>query len=241
MTQRFLGALQFLTVWPVHGKTAPPGESAIFFPLIGALLGASAGGIMFLCSHVFTKPLAAMLAIAWLIAVTGCLHEDGLADVADAIRSGRTREKMMLILKDSRIGTYGSVVLIVSILLRWQALAQCRINPFYVLTAVVVLSRATLVVLAATTTPAGDGLGRAFHSGISRWALSANVAQSLAIGFLIGWRNAIALLFASGMVILLARRWFSQRLGGVNGDCLGAACQTAETINLLILAWQPSF
>ena len=241
MTERFLGALQLLTIWPVHGKTAPLGESAIFFPLIGALLGASAGGIMFFSSRAFIEPLPAMLATAWLIAITGCLHEDGLADVADAVRSGRSREKMMLILKDSRIGTYGAVVLIVSIVLRWQALAQCRTNVVYALAAALALSRTTLVVLAATTASTGKGLGYAFHSGLSRSTLLVAVVQAIAFSFLAGWRYAIALLFASGMVVVLARRWFLQRLGGANGDCLGAACQTAETINLLILAWRPSF
>ncbi len=85
MIKRFLGALQFLTILPIPGDTAPASESAIFFPLVGALLGASAGAILLTGN--------ALLVIAWLLIATGCIHEDGLADVADAFRAGRSREK----------------------------------------------------------------------------------------------------------------------------------------------------
>ena len=241
MTERFLGALQFLTIWPVHGKTAPLGKSAVFFPLTGVLLGAATGGVMLLCARGFAKSIAATLAIAWLIAITGCLHEDGLADVADAIRAGRTREKMMLILKDSRIGPYGAVALLVSILLRIGALMHCQLNPVTALSAALGLSRTALVLLAAITAATGEGLGRMFTSGLSRPVVAATLAQAIAFSFVTGWHYSIALLLATAIVIILARAWFGRRLGGVNGDCLGATCQAVETINLLILAWQPSF
>jgi adenosylcobinamide-GDP ribazoletransferase len=230
------GAIQFLTVIPIRGRTASPGESAIFFPIIGALLGATAG----LFVH---GPLGALLAIAYLCAITGCLHEDGLADVADAVRAGRSREKILAILKDSRIGTYGAAALIVSILLRWQALAQCRINPIYGLAAALALSRTSMVALAAITPPVGEGLANAFFASLrlGERRFFFVLAQALALPFLAGWPHAIVMILASAAVILLARAWFLKRIGGVNGDCLGATCQAVETVNLLLLTWQPSF
>ena len=73
----FLGALQFLTIVPVRTKQTALGKSAIFFPITGALLGLSAAGVVSIGG-----PVASLLAIAWLMAITGCLHEDGIADVA---------------------------------------------------------------------------------------------------------------------------------------------------------------
>src|SRR4051794_34735753 len=131
MINRLLAAMQFLTVFPIARNTAAPSQAAVFFPLTGALLGASAGAI-FSGSRIWFHPsMAALLSLAWLVIITGCLHEDGLADVADAFRAGRSREKILLILKDSRIGTYGAVALIVTFLIRWQALAGIRTNPLY--------------------------------------------------------------------------------------------------------------
>ena len=241
MIARLLGALQFLTVWPVHTTTASPGESAIFFPVIGVLLGASAGGVLLVANHAMGESIASLLAIAWLAMVTGCLHEDGLADVADAVRVGRSREKILSILKDSRIGTYGAVALIVSIALRWQSLAVCRINPAYALVASVGLSRSALVLLGGTTSPFGGGLGSSFAASISRTALVAAALQAAVISLPAGWRYAAAMLLADAAVVLVARLWFLRRLGGINGDCLGATGQAVETINLLILACRLSF
>jgi adenosylcobinamide-GDP ribazoletransferase len=249
MIERFLGAVQFLTVLPVRGRTASPGAAAVFFPLVGAMLGASAGFVLSICSAGLGQPMGALLAVAWLMAITGCLHEDGLADVADAVRAGRTREKMMAILKDSRIGTYGAVALVLSVAVRWQALAQTAVHPVSGveagLAAAVGLSRTSLVALAALTPGIGTGLGQAFAADCSRGVLISAVAQAVAIAGLaavfMGGRYAFAMLAASGTIVWCARSWFTRRLGGVNGDCLGATCQAVEMVNMVILAWHPSF
>jgi adenosylcobinamide-GDP ribazoletransferase len=231
----FLGALQFLTIVPVRAKAAALANSAIFFPIVGALLGLSAAGVVSIGG-----PLAALLAIIWLMASTGCLHEDGLADVADAFRAGRSREKIMLILKDSRIGTYGAVALVGSTLLRWQALVQCSIDPIRALPAVLALSRASLVAMAHFAPPVGEGLGQEFAHGCTRTITALVIAQAIAFSFLAGWRLAMAMTLVSSLTIVLARTYFLRRLGGVNGDCLGATCVVVETVNLVILSWRPS-
>lgn len=245
MIKRWLGALQFLTVLPIRGSTAANGDAAVFFPLAGALLGASAGMVLLACSPGLGRPLSAWLALAWLVAITGCVHEDGLADVADAVRAGRSREKMMQILKDSRIGVYGAIALIVTIAVRRQALAQSAVNPVAGLAAALALSRASMVGLAALAPPAGTGLGQAFAAACSRNVLVMVAAQSIALAGLAaiftGWRSAAAMVLATAAIVWVARFYFTRRLGGVNGDCLGATCQIVETVNLVILAWHPSF
>src|SRR5262249_9343342 len=115
-----LGAVSFLTILRVPSDTAP-GQAAAFFPLIGGALGAAGAAIFVGTAYVLPSSLAALLAVAFWSAISGVIHEDGLADVADALRAGRTQEKMLAILKDSRIGTFGAVAIVVSIIARWQA------------------------------------------------------------------------------------------------------------------------
>ncbi|MCU1328713.1 MAG: cobalamin synthase [Bryobacterales bacterium] len=236
MIDRFLAGLQFLTVLPIPGKTASPGRAAVFFPLTGALLGASGGAVFYASRAAFGVSVASLLTIAWLVVITGCLHEDGLADVADAFRAGRSREKILLILKDSRIGTYGAVALIVSLGVRWQALADCRTNPIYGLIAALTLSRTAMVALGCFAPTAGEGLGREFVNGLSGNVGGLAMVQGLLTAFLVGWRYAAPLLLSTIFIVLLARMYFVRRLGGVTGDCLGATCQIVETVNLVILS-----
>ena len=257
MTVRFLAAVQFLTVLPVRRDTGRAGRGAVFYPLVGGLLGASAGAVLMLSEVGLGRPLSALLALGWLLVVTGCLHEDGLADVADAVRAGRTREKMMAILKDSRIGTYGAVALILSVAVRWQAMAemaqpmpqlmaqpmaQLMAQPVAGLAAAVSLSRMSLVALAGIAPAVGSGMGQAFALDCSRKVVSLVVVQAVAMAgaavWFTGWRPALAMIAATALVVLLARAYFVRRLGGVNGDCLGATCQVVEMVNLVILAWR---
>jgi adenosylcobinamide-GDP ribazoletransferase len=102
-----------------------------------------------------------------------------------------------------------------------------------------------MVLLGATTPSAGEGLGALFVKQISRRAAWAALAQALLfavlVGYLIGWKPAAVMITADFFVIQLARMYFLRRLGGVNGDCLGATCQVVETMNLIVLAWQPFY
>ena len=241
MTVRFLAAVQFLTVLPVRRDTGRAGRGAVFYPLVGGLLGASAGAVLMLSEVGLGRPLSALLALGWLLVVTGCLHEDGLADVADAVRAGRTREKMMAILKDSRIGTYGAVALIISVAVRWQAMAEMP-QPVAGLATAVSLSRMSLVALAGIAPAVGSGMGQAFALDCSRKVVSLVVVQAVAMAgaaaWFTGWRPALGMIAATALVVLLARAYFVRRLGGVNGDCLGATCQVVEMVNLVILAWR---
>lgn len=240
MIRRFLAAVQFLTVLPVPRSTATPGQAAVFFPFIGVLLGALSGAVFMASEAHLTPSVSALLALAFLLIATGCLHEDGLADVADAIRAGRTQEKMFAILKDSRIGTYGALVLITTVLVRWQAIAAIRINPVYGLAAALALSRSALVLLAAAAEPAGDGLGKSFAVSLSRPAVAGVVLQAILFASLGGPLRGLAMLGSNALIIFIARQWFTTRLGGVNGDCLGATSQAVETVNLVILSWRHS-
>ncbi|MBV9761495.1 MAG: adenosylcobinamide-GDP ribazoletransferase [Acidobacteriaceae bacterium] len=243
--RRFAGSFQFLTVLPIHGETSSPGDAAVFFPLTGAVLGAFAGVVAKYGSMAFGASLGSLAALACLLCISGGLHEDGLADVADAIRAGRSRERMLEILKDSRIGTYGASALILFSLLRWQSIESMAAPLIVGICVAVGLSRASMVVIAGCTAPVGAGLGHAFAAACHKGTLFAVLFQSAVLlaglGWYGGWGRALAVAGACAAASATMREWFKRRLGGVNGDCLGATCVMVETAALLVMACQKSF
>lgn len=239
MIRRFLGAVQFLTVIPIHGSTGSPGHSAVFFPAIGALLGVVSGGLLQIAGRPFGSSLAALIALTVVILLSGGLHEDGLADCADALRAGRTRERMLAILKDSRIGVYGALALIIVLAIRWQALTRLSSHPVLAVAGILAMSRGSMVLLASITPRAGEGLGASFAADVSRGTTVLVALQVIAASVLCGWRSLPVLVVTLGTVVA-AKAYFTHRLGGITGDCLGATCSVVEAANFLVLAWQPS-
>jgi adenosylcobinamide-GDP ribazoletransferase len=233
----FLAAVSFLTIIPVNGKSVPPGRAAIFFPVLGALLGAAGAGLFIAVSLVLPVSLAALLTVTFWTVISGVLHEDGLADVADAMRAGRTREKMIAILKDSRIGTYGAVAIVLSLVARWQALEHVpAAHLLFVCILAQAVPRAAMVALAWVSRPSGDGLGLAFTSSLTTIGALVAIAQGLAASMLLGWRAGLLIVAGAYLIVRGARAYFYKRIGGVNGDCLGATEQLLEIFILVLFA-----
>ena len=222
-------ALQFLTILPVPATAQKPGEAAWAFPLVGALLG-------LLCVGILPLKLGPILAMVLLSIITGGLHEDGLADVCDAIRAYRAPERMHQILKDSRIGAHGALALVASFIFRWQALSLVASDRWPAVVSAYGLSRAQMVFLAAGSPAAGDGLGASFAASLSRRAVYIVALESLLLGVLAGWPAGPILLGANVILLLLVRHWFLARLGGVTGDCMGFLSVASEAVSLGVLA-----
>ncbi|MEJ7607701.1 MAG: adenosylcobinamide-GDP ribazoletransferase [Bryobacteraceae bacterium] len=231
MTASLLGAVQFLTIIPIHRETAPLGRSAVFFPLVGAAIGV-AGAI------VFKTTGSPLLVLAFWALLTGGLHEDGFADVADAFRAGRPAEKIHTILKDSRIGAHGALALIFSTLIRWQALTDIGIDAVPGLAVAQALPRAALVLLAWIAPPAGTGLGFHFSQTLSTPIAIMAIGQGIIFALACGWRLGAILVAGSAAIVFLAARYFVRRIGGITGDCLGATAYMVETFCLLVLTCQ---
>lgn len=236
MIRTFLAAVSFLTILPV-ATSIPPGRAAAFFPLTGAILGAAGAGVMIAASFVLPISIAALITVAFWTVVSGVLHEDGLADVADAMRAGRSRAKMLAILKDSRIGTYGAVAIVLSIVARWQALQHvpaARILMVCIIAQAV--PRAAMVVLAWISRPSGDGLGLAFLSSLNTTGAILALIQGLIASMLLGWRPGLLIIAGTYLIVRGARAYFYKRIGGINGDCLGATEQLLEIFILILFA-----
>lgn len=234
--RRLLGAVQFLTVLPVRGATAEPGQAAIYFPVVGALIGWAGCGLFLLAREWLNPPLAAALVLVFWIAVSGALHEDGLADVADAFRGYRSASRILEILKDPRIGVFGALALMLALFLRWQALPsiQTPLLPSFV--ASQAIPRAGLVILGYVARPVGSGMGLRFCRHLTAQVVFAVSMQGVLAALWCGVRPGLAIVCIGAAIVVAARLFFDRRLGGINGDCLGATAQVMEVAILLLLA-----
>lgn len=229
-------ATSFLTRIPVGGSVAEGdlGRAVAWFPVVGAGVGLASGAMYAGASALLPAPVAAVLALALAVGITGAFHEDGLADTADAIGIPRDREEALRILKDPRLGTFGVCSLVLGLLVRAAGIAALAPGvALAVLPAAHALGRAGAVTLLARA-PAGDGLGAAYGAaaGVPRivLAVAAGAAVSVATLGATSVPAALAVAVACAVLASVARR----RLGGVTGDVLGAAQQLGEMAVLLV-------
>ena len=239
MIGRFLGAVQYLTIIPVRARTASPGQSAVFFPLVGALLGAAGGWLLDIGRGYVPFTLLALIVLALWSLITGGLHEDAVADVADAFRAWRSPEKIHEILKDSRVGAHGALALVVLVLVRWQALSSIALDAVAGLAAALAVGRASVVALSWTAPAAGSASAAQFRATLTGRTAVAVLIQAIAIAFWPGPMTAVFLLCGGALLTLLARVYFVRRIGGVTGDCLGATEQLVETWCLMVYTCRP--
>jgi adenosylcobinamide-GDP ribazoletransferase len=232
-----MAAVTFLTRVPLP-VTAPTPSMLPWFPVVGALVGLLAAGAYALASFAVPPLLAAALAVAASILITGALHEDGLADAADAWGGASNREDALRILRDPAHGTYGVLAIVVTVVVRAAALGSMEpALAVAILPPVHAISRGVIVGLLSTTPPArDDGLARAVTTSSSTIgaALAIGVTAVLGIGLLRAWFvPAAALVIAAGLLV----RWLAtRRIGGITGDVLGAAEQLAEGCLLILFA-----
>lgn len=240
-------AFVFLTRIPVGGRPFSAAEwraAPAHFPAVGAAVALLAALVFALAAP--AGPLTAgLLAVLASSAVTGALHEDGLADTADALGGPAPPARVREILKDPRVGSFGALALVSSVLLRaalLAALAPAVLGPLVLAHG---LSRATPAVLLAelpyvteperSRSPGVSRAGRAEALGAVAWS-GALVAAVLLTGTASPWGVALALTGLTAATALLART-FRRRVGGLTGDLLGAAQQVGECTVLLALAW----
>lgn len=238
----FAAAVQFLTRFPVPTLSGfEPrwmDQAAGYFPLASLSVAAVSAAVLWSASMVLPGALPAMLAIAAGIAATGAFHEDGLADTFDGLGGGHTREQRLAIMKDSRIGTYGTCALGFALALKVASLAAM---PVMIAVAALFAAHAggrMIPVVASAVLPyGGDTVGakvQPIEPPPSRltFALLTGLAPFLMLPF---WAALGALavgILASGLIFWRALR----SIGGHTGDVLGAAEQAFEVAVLVTLA-----
>lgn len=248
---RLIGvALQFLTRVPVRVGFDPSwlNQSARHFPLVGALVGALGALVLWAASLVFPQSVAVGLSMVATVLLTGAFHEDGLADTCDALGGAVSRERALEIMKDSRIGTYGALGLL--LVLGLKAATLVALPPVWAMAALLLahtVSRTAAVALIRLLPYAGDvsqAKAKPLAERISTGGLLVALAWALAAGLALiawqpGWWPMVATAWAMAVLGAWAcGRWFVRRLGGITGDALGATQQLTELAVLLgWLAW----
>lgn len=239
----FQVAVQYFTRLPVPAMAdfdpAWLNHSARYFPLVGWLVGGLSALVFWLASQHWDGAVAAGLALACSALVTGAFHEDGLADTFDALGGNVSRERALEIMRDSRIGSYGSLALLLNTGLRWAALAGLSASAG---------ALALLMLHPAARGGAATLMARLDYvrDDDSKAKPVARPQSLRAMGWMLLWGGlptlllglaspmaALAGLAAVALVHAGCARWYRRRLGGYTGDALGAAEQLGETAFLL--------
>lgn len=233
-------ALRFLTAVPIPGlppmKEANIARSIAAFPLAGLAIGAFGVGVGWVSGWLWGPELQAiMVVVAWMISTWG-LHLDGLADSADALFSWRSRERKLEIMKDSRVGTMGALVLIGGVLLKVGALYS--LGPFWwygALLAPMWGRWADVFGIYGFPAAAGGGMGRSFHDRVRRRDFIIATALAVLVGgaLLLPWGALVGVVVL--VVSYLLGRWMVGSLGGLTGDTYGALSEVGEVVVLLTL------
>jgi adenosylcobinamide-GDP ribazoletransferase len=237
-------AISLCTRLPV-GPSAPVGDGDVAraswaFPVAGLVVGLAGAAVYWLAwrANVAALPASA-LAITATMLLTGAMHEDGLADTADGFGGGKTREHKLEIMRDSRIGAYGASALMISLMLRWSALADIADPPFVVIALITahVAARASLPAFMAFVPPARtDGLSSGVGQPPPQSAAIALVLGAVALFLGFGPRSAMFALSMLAAAGLLLSAFTQKQIGGQTGDVLGALEQAGEVVILLIAA-----
>ena len=236
----FAVAVAFFTQLPVDPRARDDwklADAAWAFPLVGAGIGAAAA-LVFLLAQLLGLAgwPAGLLTVLASLAITGALHEDGLADTADGLFGSYDREARLAIMRDSRHGSFGVLAIVLSVLLRAAALAAIGdvIHGSLALIAAHAASRAPLpAVMRALPAARADGLSAmAGTPGTTGVAAAAAIGAIVTLTTLGPMRGSIALCIA-GLAIFAVARFAQRRVGGHTGDILGAIEQTGEIVMLL--------
>ena len=263
----FFIALQFFTRVPVPAWVGFQPEwlnqSARYFPLVGACVGAAGAGVLWAAGLVWPPAVAVGLSMAATMLITGGFHEDGLADTFDALGGAVSRERALEIMKDSRIGSYGALALVLVLGLKAAALvalaSMSSMSSMSSITLLAVpLALPTLLFAHTASRAAATTLIFALpYAGDVAHAKAKPLAQRISLaGLVVAWVSALAVgaaaaascgLPLSWFVVSLAAAvlgcagcgaWLRHRLGGTTGDGLGATQQITELLMLLAaLAW----
>ena len=217
-------------------------DAAWAFPVVGLVVGAlSALGLAMALWFGLPPALAAGGALIISVLATGGLHEDGLADLADGFGGGHTRARKLEIMRDSRIGSYGTLALILSVGMRWQALAVvAAVSPATAVTAIVavaMISRAGLPAMMVALPPARtDGLGRSAAGGDWTGAAIAAAIGAAAAMVLLGPGMGLGAALVAMVVLAGLGALALRQIGGQTGDVLGAGQQVSEIAVWLMVA-----
>lgn len=209
----------------------------LFWPLIGLVTGAIDALVFWGASWLFSFPVGVAAALFGQLCVTGGFHLDGLCDTADAVYSARSRQRMLEIMKDSRIGTNGVLAAIFDIGLKFLCVCQAK-NPALVLILAPVAGKCVQgILMYKAVYPRTSGLGMDYIGKISRWIMIGCALAGLGIMAVVGILSGFLWVVLLGVFVMAAsvlyRKYIEGKIGGMTGDTLGAGSELMELVFML--------
>jgi len=232
--------MQFLTLVPWPGRAERSGDeigrAAMFFPVIGFLLGLVLASANFLLAPLASPGLLSVALVALLALLTRGLHLDGLGDTFDGLGAGGGRERVLRIMDDSHTGAFGVIAIVLLLFFKIHAIESLDPDRWRALVAAPVLGRWAMVLLGYRSRAAKPGLGSTLidHLGTRQFILATAVTLFLAAVLLRG--TGIAMIAWVAVFTLASKSYFHRRLGGVTGDTFGAVGELSEASVLVLLA-----
>jgi adenosylcobinamide-GDP ribazoletransferase len=236
--KHFISAVQFITILPWgQGDRFDPQRMIPYFPIVGIVLGILLALFDYVAVSLWGRTVGSLLDVVFLLTLTGAFHIDGLGDAADGLLGQRPKEKILAIMKDSRLGTMGLVAIVAGLAIKWAGIAGLDAGRPLLLIIIPAYARAGML-FGMRCLPYGrpdGGTGTDFFKHELRptafWALAVPVLLSLAIGWQGIWLMACFAAITAGLI-----RYYKRRLGGVTGDMLGAMAEILEAALFLLVS-----
>ena len=238
-----VNAFQFLTRIPMPStrfEADSLSRAVKFFPLVGLTIGVGAVLLHKLAMPHLGRPLTGLVVLIYLVLITGCFHEDGLADAVDGFGGAQNKNQILVILRDSRIGSYGAIALTLSLLARYLLLVSLPLEHFgaYVVSSQV-LCRWSSLPLGYLLPPVHEqkGLGTQIARLTSFNSMAIGSLFSFAVVFLLLRWSSIGPVLLAMLTAALTGWFYLKKIGGVTGDCFGATNQLTEIAVYLCGVW----
>ncbi|HZA56903.1 MAG TPA: adenosylcobinamide-GDP ribazoletransferase [Candidatus Udaeobacter sp.] len=236
----FFAALQFLTLFPCPRRTErsadEEGRAAIFFAVIGFLLGLILVLVNFLLAPFASPGLSSVLLVAILALLTRGLHLDGLGDTFDGLGAGGDRERILRVMDDSHTGAFGLIAIVLLLFFKIHALGSIDVDRWRALLAAPILGRWAMVLLGYRSKAAKPGLGSTLidHLSMKHFFFATSVTLLLVAAIL--HSTGLAMMAWVAIFTMAWKSYFHRRLGGVTGDTFGAVGEMSEASVLVALA-----
>lgn len=206
-----------------------------WFPVVGLAIGAVSGGAFVVGNEFFAPLVSACIALAVAMLVTGAFHHDGLADIADAFGGGWSVEQRMEILKDSRLGTYGTSALTLALITEVAAVSQLSTRDgFAALVVAHTLGRSTALAAMLLAPPAGDGLGADYMARLSPISVTLGIGVGVVTAAFLSPIFPLITIGAAAVPAVAVVALAIRKIGGINGDVLGAVHVLASVATLVV-------
>jgi len=236
--KHFISAIQFITILPWgRAERFDPQRMIPFFPLVGIALGVLAALFDFVAVRFWGITVASLLDVIFLTVLTGAFHIDGLGDAADGLLGQRPKDKILEIMKDSRLGTMGLMAIVAGLSIKWAGIAGLGTNRSLLLIIVPALARGSML-FGIRYLPYGrpeGGTGGDFFKHAMKpsdfWGLSLPVVLALLLGWQAIWLMICFAALTAGLI-----QYYKKRMGCITGDMLGAMTEVTEAGLFLLVS-----